>query len=219
MGVQGWSSWDAEHCGWKLRLCPHLLGQLGTDSLQCPAQVQEFTHFSLGSRIHSSAVLQACANGPLVPNTEPGSWVDSESNETLLALSNYLWQHNAKQATELCCGNTRSTSRPWPPGHSARISAPSLHSGLGSNSSALEAFPGRTPIPPCPLTQPYVSSRRLPPPDLTCINCLAQNVNFMEAETLSCSLRSSQLLYRAWHRRCEVNICREKERKEGGKLL
>lgn len=94
MGVQGWSSWDAEHCGWKLRLCPHLLGQLGTDSLQCPAQVQEFTHFSLGSRIHSSAVLQACANGPLVPNTEPGSWVDSESNETLLALSNYT------------CGNT-----------------------------------------------------------------------------------------------------------------
>lgn len=88
-----------------------------------------------------------------------------------------------------------------------------------SNSSVLEAFPGRTPIPPCPLTQPYVSSRRLPPPDLTCIDCLAQNVNFMEAETLPCSLRSSQLLYRAWHRRCEVNICREKERKEGGKLL
>lgn len=37
--------------------------------------------YFLGPCIHSPAILQACANGPLAPDTELGSWVDSESKE------------------------------------------------------------------------------------------------------------------------------------------
>ena len=95
-----------------------------------------------------------------------------------------------------------------PPGHSARIPASSLPSGLCSNFSVLDALPGHTHR-PCPLTLLSVSSWNLPHPDLT--DSLAQDVNAVKAETWSCSLWSSQLLY---YRHCSLNFCQKK----GGKL-
>lgn len=55
----------------------------------------------------------------------------------------------------------------------------------------------------------------LTPPDLACIDGLAQSVSFMEAETLSCSLSSSQLLYRASHQHRKVNVVKRKSRRNG----
>lgn len=128
-----------------------LLGHPGTYSLQCPAQVQKFTLHFLGPCIHSPAILQACANGPLAPDTELGSWVDSESKEMVSALSNCNVMQNSCRA--VLWGHTRISSS-WPlaplPGHLLphflRVSA---HTPLSRRSS-----PSHT-ITPCLLTQPY----------------------------------------------------------------
>lgn len=124
-----------------------LLGHPGTDSLQCPAQVQKFTLQSLGPCIHSPAILQACANGPLVSDTELGSWVDSESKEMVSALSNCNVMQNRPQS---CAVGIHAHLGFLASGPSAGTPAPSLPSGLCSHSSVPEVFPHYTPSLPVP---------------------------------------------------------------------
>lgn len=137
----------------KLKARLLLLDHLGTwrPTLQCPAQVQKFTHCSLGLCIHSPAVPRACANGRFVPDTGLGSWVDSQSKEMVSALSNCNVMQNRPPS---CAVGTHASRAPglWPPCQDT--------CSLTSFGSLLTLLcPGGLPpshaITPCLLTQPY----------------------------------------------------------------